>query len=181
VCFVQNGAISCTVHEKKREGRNGVVLTALWVFFFPWTREAREEKDFSSSVTSISPFKKTPTPFQKDVDQPHLPKRNFPHVGGVVDGRQHTSCPSHVSPLFLPIKTGEEKKKNETGERERRAERRTKGEERGQSRKERKEDEKRKEKEERRERKKKKQHHRSPCPQPPLALSLPTPQLLEAP
>jgi hypothetical protein len=65
--FVQNGALSCTVHEKKRKikrwNRNGAILTALWVFFFPWTREAGEEEDFSSSVTTISPFKKTPTPF----------------------------------------------------------------------------------------------------------------------
>jgi len=49
----------------------------------------------------------------------------------VVEGWQHSGHLSHVSPLFLPIKTGEEKKKNETRERERRAERRKKGEERG--------------------------------------------------
>jgi hypothetical protein len=66
--FVQNGALSCTVHEKKRRkikrwNRNGAVLTELWVFFFPWMREAGEEEDFSSSVTTISPFKKTLTPF----------------------------------------------------------------------------------------------------------------------
>jgi hypothetical protein len=36
---------------------------ALWVFFFPWTREAGEEEDFSSFVAVISLFKKTLTPF----------------------------------------------------------------------------------------------------------------------
>jgi hypothetical protein len=39
-------------------------LKALWVFFFPWMREAGEEEDFSSSVTdshSLLNLKKTPT------------------------------------------------------------------------------------------------------------------------
>ena len=30
------------------KARNGAVLKALYVFFFPWTREAGEEEDFSS-------------------------------------------------------------------------------------------------------------------------------------
>jgi hypothetical protein len=46
---------------KKEEARNGAVLMALWVFFFPWTREAGEEEDFSSSVL-------TEFPSQKDAD-----------------------------------------------------------------------------------------------------------------
>jgi hypothetical protein len=29
-------------------------LTTLWVFFFPWTREAREEEDFSSPAFLLS-------------------------------------------------------------------------------------------------------------------------------
>ena len=63
--FVQNGIISCTVHEKKKgKTQNGVVLKALWVFFFPWTREVGEEEDFSSFVTnshSLLDLKKKPT------------------------------------------------------------------------------------------------------------------------
>jgi hypothetical protein len=47
-----------------------------------------------------------------------LPKRNFPRVGGVVEGQQHSGRPSHVSPLFLLIKTGEEKKKRDRRGRE---------------------------------------------------------------
>jgi hypothetical protein len=68
VRFVQNGAVSYTVHKKKREAQNGVVLMALWVFFFPWTREAGEEEDFSSPCFHrLSSFKK----HQKDADQGH--------------------------------------------------------------------------------------------------------------
>jgi hypothetical protein len=41
---------------------------ALWVFFFPWTREAGEEEDFSSPCFHrLSSFKK----HQKDADQGH--------------------------------------------------------------------------------------------------------------
>jgi hypothetical protein len=47
-----------------------------------------------------------------------LPKRNFPRVGGVVEGQQHSGRPSHVSPLFLLIKTREEKKKRDMRGRE---------------------------------------------------------------
>jgi hypothetical protein len=87
-------------------------LTALSVFFFPWMREAGEEKDFSSFVTAISPFKKTLTPFQKDIDQPHLPKRNFPHVwrggGGVAAQWPPQPC---LSPVFAYKNRGGEEKK----------------------------------------------------------------------
>jgi hypothetical protein len=35
----------------KKKGRNGAVLKALWVFFFPWTRETGEEEDLFSPVS----------------------------------------------------------------------------------------------------------------------------------
>ena len=89
---------------------------APYVFFFPWTSEAGEEEDFSFSVTTISLFKKTPTPLA----------RSFPRVGeeggdvflGQFLGRQHSGRPSHVPPLFLPIKTGKEKEKRAQESRE---------------------------------------------------------------
>jgi hypothetical protein len=46
-----------TLFIKKREGgRNGAVLKALWVFFFPWTRETGEEEDLFSPVSHHLPF-----------------------------------------------------------------------------------------------------------------------------
>jgi hypothetical protein len=52
----------------KKKARNGVVLTALWVFFFPWTSEAGEEEDFSSPCFHrLSSSQK----HQKDADQGH--------------------------------------------------------------------------------------------------------------
>jgi hypothetical protein len=79
---------------KKKEARNGAVLTALWVFFFPWTREAGEE-DFSSPYFHrLSSSKK----HQKDADQGHPLAQKAFHV---LDGRQHSGRPSHVSlPCF---------------------------------------------------------------------------------
>jgi len=86
---------------------------APYVFFFPWTREAGEEEDFSSSVFHRHfSLKMTPT-------NPTCPKKTF-HV---LEGRQHNGRPSHVTPLFLPIKTGGKtnkkkgkRKKNKRGE-----------------------------------------------------------------
>jgi hypothetical protein len=60
--------------KKKGKTQNGANLKALWVLFFPWTREAGEEEDFSSSVTTISLLKKTPT-------LPTPVARSFPRVG----------------------------------------------------------------------------------------------------
>jgi hypothetical protein len=54
--FVQNNAVSYTVHKKREGGRNGAVLKALWVFFFPWTRETGEEEDLFSPVSHRLPF-----------------------------------------------------------------------------------------------------------------------------
>jgi len=82
-------------HKKKREGTERV--TTLWVFFFPWTRETKEEEDFfSSSVSAIFPF-------QKDANFPLKRCRlthNFPHVGGAA--AQWPPCP--FSPLFFSYK-----------------------------------------------------------------------------
>jgi hypothetical protein len=94
--------------KKERRDRNGAVLTASWVFFFPWTCKAGEEEDFSSSVTAIFPFKKMPTPFQKDVDQPYLPKRNFPHVGGAAAQWLPQPC---LAPVFVGKNKGGEEKR----------------------------------------------------------------------
>jgi hypothetical protein len=44
-CPKQRRFIYCSF-KKKKGSRNGAVLKALWVFFFPWTREAGEEEDF---------------------------------------------------------------------------------------------------------------------------------------
>ena len=55
---------------KKKKARNGAVLTALWVFFFPWMREAGEEEDFSSHAFLLS---LCPLNFKKTLTQhPHL-------------------------------------------------------------------------------------------------------------
>jgi hypothetical protein len=155
---------------KKRRERTGAILTALWVFFFPWMREAGEEEDFSSSVTVISPFKKMLTPFQKDADQPHLPKRNFPRVGGVVEGRQHSGHPSHVPPLFL--QQGRRRKKmrydregggqREKNKEKRREEKRARVEKRGKRLKKKREEDAEKRIKNRGEWKKKEQHRQSP-------------------
>jgi hypothetical protein len=60
------------IKKKEREAQNGAVLSALWVFFFPWMREAGEEEAaafpcFSPPFFSERP-KKTPT------NNPYLPK-----------------------------------------------------------------------------------------------------------
>jgi len=47
-------ALFNTLFIKKNEARNGAVLTALWVFFFLWTREAKEEENFSSPAFLLS-------------------------------------------------------------------------------------------------------------------------------
>jgi len=69
----------------KKKARNGAVLTALWVFFFPWTREAREEEDFSSPAFLLSlpllNLKKTPT------QPPHLLTTWWKKEGDVPLGR----------------------------------------------------------------------------------------------
>jgi hypothetical protein len=85
-------------------------------------REVGEEEDFFFLCSHRFPS-------QKDADSPlkrHRHNPHFPRVGRAVEGRQHSGRPSHVPPLFLPIKTGEEKKK--------RRQKREKTEERGQRR-----------------------------------------------
>jgi len=150
VCFVQNGAVSCSVHEKKEKEKGETV--SFWRHCrsssSPGCVKQGKKKIFLPLSPPSLPSKRRWLPFKKTSTNPTCQKETFHMCGGVVEGWQHSGRLSHVSPLFLPIKTGEEKKKNETRERERRAERGKKGEERGQSRKERKEEEKRKEKEE---------------------------------
>jgi hypothetical protein len=59
-----------TMFIKKKEARNGAVLTALWVFFFPWMREAGEEEEFSSPAFLLS---LCPLNLKKTLTQhPHL-------------------------------------------------------------------------------------------------------------
>jgi len=99
----------------KKKAWNGAVLTALWVFFFPWTCEAREEEDFFFPYSHCLLFSrwpgKTPT---KDLSL----AQSFPHIGGMVEGRQHSDSPGLSPPCFLPIKTREERaKKKRTRER----------------------------------------------------------------
>ena len=56
--------VPCHALFTKKKEKNGAVLKALWVFFFPCTREAGEEEDFSSFVTnshSLLDLKKKPT------------------------------------------------------------------------------------------------------------------------
>ena len=78
-------------------------------FFFLCHRHLSLQKD----VDSLSK-RRRPTPLAKE-------KLSTCWRGGGGEAAQWP--PSHVSPLFLPIKTGEEKKKNEIWERGRRAER----------------------------------------------------------
>ena len=120
---VQNDVVSCTVHEKKEKGPkwcrfDGTVGLLLPLdarsrgrrrFFFLCHRHLSLQKD----VDSLSK-RRRPTPLAKE-------KLSTCWRGGGGEAAQWP--PSHVSPLFLPIKTGEEKKKNEIWERGRRAER----------------------------------------------------------
>jgi len=64
---------------KKKKPETVPFWTALWVFFFPWTRETGEKYFFLPlfSLTSL------PLKHQKDADQGPLLAQNFPRVGGV--------------------------------------------------------------------------------------------------
>jgi hypothetical protein len=98
-----------TLFTKKKRDQNSAVLSAPWVFFFPSTREVGEEEDFfflchrhlslQKDIDSLSK-RRRPTP---------LAQKHFPRVGGAVEGWQHTAPPRSLSPVFLPIKTGEER------------------------------------------------------------------------
>jgi hypothetical protein len=125
--FIQNSAVSCTVHTKKKKEKdlNGAVLNGIMGLLLPLDARSRGRRRFF--------FLCFPPPFlsQNDTDQPHLPKTTF-HV---LEGQQHNGRPNHVPPLFLPIKTGgktdNQKRDREGGKRDNEKERRR--EERGQS------------------------------------------------
>jgi len=121
--FSQKGVVSYTVHEKKnKRDRNGVVLLALWVFFFPWTHDAGEEEDFFFLYHHHLSLQKDVDSLSKICRPTPLAHKHFPRVGGAA-----THCTAPVSlPFFLPIKTREkraekkrrEKKKERAEERE---------------------------------------------------------------
>jgi hypothetical protein len=50
-CFIQNDVVSFIVHKKKR-AQNDAVLTALYIFFFPWMRCRKGKKVFFSLLTT---------------------------------------------------------------------------------------------------------------------------------
>jgi hypothetical protein len=120
--FSQKGVVSYTVHEKKnKRDRNGVVLLALWVFFFPWTHDAGEEEDFFFLYHHHLSLQKDVDSLSKICRPTPLAHKHFPRVGGAA-----THCTAPVSlPFFLPIKTREkraEKKRREKKKRESRRE-----------------------------------------------------------
>jgi hypothetical protein len=163
--FIQNSAVLCTVHTKKKKEKdlNGAVLNGIMGLLLPLDARSRGRRRFF--------FLCFPPPFlsQNDTDQPHLPKTTF-HV---LEGQQHNGRPNHVPPLFLPIKTGgktdNQKRDREGGKRDNEKERRR--EERGQSirGKELKTERKKRTKNrgEREEKKQSRCHHRKPPVPPP--------------
>jgi len=90
----------------------------------PLDARSRGRRRFFLPLSPPPNPKKTPTPSKKT-----------PTTFHVLEGRQHNGRPSHVSPLFLPIKTGEEKKKTRE-EREERGRKKERTEERVQRREE---------------------------------------------
>jgi hypothetical protein len=98
--FIQNSAVSCTVHTKKKKEKdlNGAVLNGTVGLLLPLDARSRGRRRFF--------FLCFPPPFlsQNDTDQPHLPKTTF-HV---LEGQQHNGRPNHVPPLFLPKGTEKE-------------------------------------------------------------------------
>jgi len=144
VTFVQNG----TVHAKRKEKeKTQTVLfwTALWVFFFPWTREAGEGEDFSSSVFHLHfSLKKTST-------NPTCPKT----ISTCWRGSGGRPLP-YPSPVFAYKNRGVEQTKKKGQVRTKEEERRERVEERGkiERKKEKEETEKRIKTEERERRKK---------------------------
>jgi hypothetical protein len=78
-------------------------LKALWVFFFPWTREVGKEEDFFFPCFSPTSL---PLITQKDIDQGpstctafhvlELGRRGVPRV---VEGRLNSGRPVHPTPL----------------------------------------------------------------------------------
>ena len=121
--FVQNGAVSCTVHTKKEEeeDRNGAVLNGT-IIFFPWTCEIGEKDDFSSFLYH------RPQSFQKDADT--FKKTPTQPTFHVLKGRQHSGHPSHVSPLVFAYKNRGKGRKGLEKKRKRETENRTREEQR---------------------------------------------------
>jgi len=106
---------------------------------------------------------------------------NFPCVGGAVAQWP----PSPLSPLFLPIKTGEEKKnEREEGKKKKKRETKRKKRKEKENKERRNREENEKQRGEREEERKTGQHHqplRATVPQPPRTALLPPPQSPEAP
>jgi len=128
------------------------------------TREVGEEKDFSSSVfhRHLS-LNKTPT-------NPTCPKlstcwrKGRRAVPRVVEGRLNSGCPVHISPLFLPINTGETR-------REEKWEEKRESKRGGRLKKRRSREENEKQRGEREEKKQSRYHHREPPASLPIASS----------
>jgi hypothetical protein len=104
--FVQNNAVLYTLHQKKERPKQCHFERHCESSSSPGRVKQGKKKIFSSFVTATDSFQKDADPFQKDAN-------HFPRVGGEVEGRQHSVRPVHMSPLFLPIKTGEQKKKRQ--------------------------------------------------------------------
>ena len=130
--------------KKKKKTQNG----AGTIVFFPTHAENRGEDDFFFSTFCLHSF---PSFAQKDAETRTPLAQRFPRVGRTLEGRQHSGRPSHVSPVFSPIKTGEEEEKREEGKNRREDERgRRPREGRGEKRRSREENEKNTEERERR-------------------------------
>ena len=122
--FSQKGVVSYTVHEKKnKRDRNGVVLLALWVFFFPWTHDAGEEEDFFFLYHHHLSLQKDVDSLSKICRPTPLAHKHFPRVGGAA-----THCTAPVSlPFFLPIKTREKRAEKKRREKKKKRESRREG------------------------------------------------------
>jgi len=114
--FDQNSVVSCTVYKKKKNTRaqNGAVLNDTVTFLLPLDARGRGRRRFFFLPLSPS------SNLQKDADLP----TTFHVLDGWWRGGSTMVAPA-TSPLFLPIKTGEEDQKR--GERTRERENITEG------------------------------------------------------
>ena len=149
--------------KKNKRDRNGAVLLALWVFFFPWTHDAGEEEDFFFLYHHHLSLQKDVDSLSKICRPTPLAHKHFPRVGGAA-----THCTAPVSlPFFLPIKTGEERAEKKRRKKRERESRREGG--RNEETRKKKKEQKKGKKKQRREKKEKEQHRR-PL-QPPATTS----------
>jgi len=111
----QRRFIHCSL-KKRRRSTNGAVLNGTICVLLSLDARSRGRRRFF--------FLCFPPPFlsQNDADQPHLPKKNFPRVGGAA--AQWSSQPCH-SPVFAYKNRGQnkQKKRKEKKKQERRRKR----------------------------------------------------------